>query len=358
MDRQAMEAEPQRGWAAAFHPRLPARLQADLLGRLAITLNAGLDLRKAWVAEVRRMPPRWRPRLERGTVALQSGNQLSEALAVTGLFSPLVLGMVAVGDRTGRDVDTLRELARVIEHGVRTARQLRSSLAWPLFQFVLALGVMGLLIVIAGMITLEGGKPFDLLGFGLVGIPGLIRFGLILAGLAVLGGVSFRLLLASWRAHGPVRRLLDWLPLIGPAAQAGEAAAWSRAASLAAGAGLDAGRLMELSGSVAPGLAVDARWIEARLLAGDTLSEALRASGRFPLTLVEAVAVGETSGTTAEVLARLSDQFAEDARRGFEAAAKAAGGGVWLAVAGLIVLVVFRVFSFYVGMIQDAARGI
>ena len=61
---------------------------------------------------------------------------------------------------------------------------------------------------------------------------------------------------------------------------------------------------------------------------------------------------------TAENFRETSDQFAEDARRGFEAAAKAAGGGVWLAVAGLIVLVVFRVFSFYVGMIQDAARGI
>jgi len=352
-----MEQELSPGWRGVFSPRLPPRLQADLLGRLAITLNAGLDLRKAWAAEVRRMPARWRPRLEQGTIALQSGNQLSEALAATGLFPPLVIGMVAVGDRTGRDVDTLRELAQVIEHGVRTTRQLRSSLAWPAFQLVLALAVMGLLIVIAGMITLEGGKPFDLLGLGLVGIPGLIRFVLILAGLAVAGGFGFQLLLASWRAHGSVRRLLEWLPLVGPAARAGEAAAWSRAAGLAAGAGLDAGRLMELAGSVAPGLAVDPRWIEGRLLAGDTLSEALRASGRFPVTLVEGVAVGETSGTTAEVLARLSDQFADDARRGFEAAAKAAGGGVWLAVAGLIVLVVFRVFSFYVGMIQDAARG-
>lgn len=349
-----MESQPNR--LGLFSRQLPARLQADLLGRLAITLNAGLDLRKAWAAEVRRMPARWQPRLRQGSEALESGRMLSEALAATGLFPPLVLGMVSVGDLTGRDVDTLRELARVIEHGVRTARQLRSSLAWPVFQLVLALGVMGLLIVLAGMIRLEGGKPFDLLGLGLVGIPGLIRFGLILAGLAVAGTIGFRLLLASWRAHGPVRQLLDWLPLIGPAARASEVAAWSRAASLAAGAGLDAGRLVQLAGSVAPGLAIEPRWIEGRLLAGDTLADALQASGRFPTVLTEGVAVGETSGTTAEVLARLSDQFADDARRGFEAAAKAAGGGVWLAVAGLIVLVIYRVFSFYVDMIQDAAR--
>jgi len=353
-----MEQRPDAGSGGLFRQPLPQKLQADLLGRLAITLNAGLDLRKAWAAEVGRMPSRWRPRLELGSRALAAGEMLADALAATGLFSPLVLGMVAVGDRTGRDVDTLRELNRVIEHGVRTRRQLRSSLAWPLFQLLLALAVVSLLIVVAGTIRLEGGEPLDLLGLGLVGMPGLIRFWLILAGLAAGGTIGFRLLLASWRAHGLVRRLLDWLPLIGPAARAGEAAAWSRAASLAAGAGLDAGRLAELAGSVAPGLAVEPRWIEGRLLAGDSLSEALRASGRFPAVLVEGIAVGETAGTTAEVLARLSDQLADEARRGFEAAAKAAGGAVWLAVAGLIVLVVFRVFSFYVGMIQDAARGI
>ena len=110
-----MEAEPHQARAAMFRPRLPARLQADLLGRLAITLNAGLDLRKAWGAEVRRMPARWQSRLERGTVALESGNLLSEALAATGLFPPLVLGMVAVGDRTINSQRGLRqELARLL----------------------------------------------------------------------------------------------------------------------------------------------------------------------------------------------------------------------------------------------------
>ena len=51
-------------------------------------------------------------------------------------------------------------------------------------------------------------------------------------------------------------------------------------------------------------------------------------------------------------------EFADNSRKGFEAAAKAAGGGVWLFVAGLVILVIFRVFSVYVGMIQDAASKI
>ena len=341
-----------------FCRRLPLHLQADLLGRLAITLRAGIDLRKAWASEVQRLPARWRPRLNEATVALNGGEMLAEALTRTGLFAPLVLGMVAVGDRTGRDVDTLQELSRVLDYTVQTSRQLRASLIWPGCQLVLALAVVGLLIFLGGLIKLDRGKPLDFIGLGLLGMSGLIRYGLILLVIVAIVVISFQFLLASWRNHGLIRKLLNWVPLIGPAARASEAASWSRAASLAAGAGLDAGRLVEMAGTVAPGLAVDARWIEDRLLVGDTLSEALAASQRFPAVLIEGIAVGESSGMVSEVLGRLSDQFADEARRGFEGSAKAAGGGVWLVVAGLIILVIFRIFSVYVGMLKDAAGGI
>jgi hypothetical protein len=51
-------------------------------------------------------------------------------------------------------------------------------------------------------------------------------------------------------------------------------------------------------------------------------------------------------------------EFDDEARRGLERAARAAGGVVWLVVAGVIILVIFRIFSSYVGMINEAARGI
>ena len=225
-------------------------------------------------------------------------------------------------------------------------------------QFVLALAVVGLLILISGMIELERGKSLDFIGLGLVGMSGLKMYGVFLFSLSVVLICVFRSVLVGWRSHGLIRGFITRLPLIGRAARDGEAAAWSQAASLAAGVGLDAGRLVLLGGSVAPGLAIDPHWVNERLLSGDTLAEALHAAHRFPPELVEGLAVGEESGTVSEVLGRLSEQFADNSRKGFEAAAKAAGGGVWLFVAGLVILVIFRVFSVYVGMIQDAASQI
>jgi type IV pilus assembly protein PilC len=109
---------------------------------------------------------------------------------------------------------------------------------------------------------------------------------------------------------------------------------------------------------VAPGLAVDARTVEDRLRSGATLAEALDRSRRFPLQVLEVIAVGEATGNTAEVLDRLAGQLDDEARAGFEAAARGAGFLVWAAVAGLITLIVFRIFSSYLGAIQDAASGL
>jgi len=71
--------------------------------------------------------------------------------------------------------------------------------------------------------------------------------------------------------------------------------------------------------------------------------------------VLETIAVGEATGNTSEVLDRLAGQFDEESRAGFEAAAKGAGFLVWAAVAGLIVVIVFRIFSSYLGAIQNAA---
>jgi len=329
---------------------MPRAMVADVLGRLSVALGAGIDLRRAWKMEMARVPAAWRPRMEMVGKSLAEGSPLAEALAAAGdTFSPLVRGMVAVGDRTGHEAETLRELSATLERGVRASRALRRSLAGPAFQLTVAIAVVGFLIFMAGMM------PHDVLRIGLRGTRGLLVYLASVAGVAIVGRLLFGKAVANWRRHGVVRMVVDRIPVIGPASRAAEAAAWCRAASLASGAGLDAGRLLKLASSVAPGLAVDAGLVEDRLRAGATLALALDQTRRFPLRVLEVIAVGEATGNTSEVLDRLAGQLEDEARDGFEAAAKGAGFLVWAAVAGLIVVIVFRIFSSYLGAIQNAA---
>jgi type II secretory pathway component PulF len=336
---------------------MPTRLLADLLGRLGVALGAGIDLRRAWAMETARLPARWRPAMETVSRELNDGASLSAALrTAAGVFPPLVCSLVEVGDRTGHEPDTLRDLAAALTESDRSRRQLRASLVKPALQLLAAVAVVGFLIMLSGSIGDLDGRPVDILGLGLKGRPGLVRYGLILGAIAVAVAGAVPILARQWRDRGLVRQVMMRLPVIGPALVAAESAAWCRAASLAGHAGLDAGTLVRLSSGAAPGLRISPDEIEVRLRAGASLDAALAASRRLPPRVIEAVGVGELTGTTPETLDRLARQLDEEARAGFAAAVALTGWAVWAAVALLIVLVVVRFFSFYAGLIDAAAR--
>lgn len=159
----------------------------------------------------------------------------------------------------------------------------------------------------------------------------------------------------SARHARPLRRAFARLPGIG-AERLAELAVWCRVMSLALGTGMDVGRAIALGSAVAPALAIDPAAVTDDLRSGHALGDALRRAGRFPPLLVEAVAVGEMSGTVPEALGRMADRFDDEATRRFHTAAKAAAWSVWAAFALVVVILVFRVFTGYLAILQDAGR--
>ena len=337
--------------------RMPERLLAGVLGRLATALAAGIDLRRAWAAEAGRVPRRWRPAMDAVARGLAAGDGLATAMQLAGAaFPPLVRAVVAVGEAAGRDAEAVREVAAQLERGTRRRQALRRSLAGPALRLLAAVAVMGVLILVNGSMVGHDGRPIDWLGLGLAGRAGAIRFAAGVAAIVGLAAVVWPLVARSWADHGLARSVGARVPILGPAVRSAEAAAWTRAAALASHAGLDAGRLVGLASSAAPGLRLDADRVVARLRAGASLEEALAAEGRLPRPVLEAVAVGDMTGTTAETLERLADRLDEEAVAGFTAAVAAVGFAAWAAVAGLIALIVFRIASVYAGMLADAAK--
>ncbi|NBW97559.1 MAG: DUF1501 domain-containing protein, partial [Planctomycetia bacterium] len=133
--------------------QLPEPLLADMLGRLSTSLAAGIDVRRAWEGEARRVPARWRHAMQAVAASLASGSGLGEALSAAGrAFPPFVQGMASVGDQTGHEPETLRDVAETLRAGIRARRALRQSLAQPAFQLAVAAVVVGVLILIAGLL--------------------------------------------------------------------------------------------------------------------------------------------------------------------------------------------------------------
>lgn len=112
--------------------------------------------------------------------------------------------------------------------------------------------------------------------------------------------------------------------------------------AVALSAGIDLRRAWKLESTRVPAVWRPRKQKVAQALAaGNPLAEALDRSRRFPRRVLE----------------RLAGQLDDEARDGFAAAARGSGFLVWAAVAGLITLIVFRIFSSYLGMIQNAANG-
>ena len=94
------------------------------------------------------------------------------------------------------------------------------------------------------------------------------------------------------------------------------------------------------------------QWIEE----GDELHQALRSSGIFPEDYLQMVEMGEHSGTVPESLQRLSPELEEQAQRSLKILAEVAGYVIWAIVAGLIIFVIFSIFSKYVAMLNQAGN--
>jgi type II secretory pathway component PulF len=229
----------------------------------------------------------------------------------------------------------------------------------PALQLLVALAAIGVLVAVAGSITDLDGRRTDVLGVGLRGSAGLRVYAAVVAVAVAAGGVALAWGRRSWRDAGRCRRLARGMPIIGPALEAADAAAWCRGAALAEQAGLDAGGLVAVASQAAPALAMPVEAVVERLRKGADLAEALAAGarGRLPRRVLEAVAVGQLTGTTAETLHRLAGQLAAEARSGFTLAVRAAGMLAWAAVAIVSTIVIVRFFAAYASLIQDAARG-
>jgi type IV pilus assembly protein PilC len=89
---------------------------------------------------------------------------------------------------------------------------------------------------------------------------------------------------------------------------------------------------------------------------GNEIHEALAETRAFPRHFIDAVQVGEQSGALVESLGNLSAQYQDEARSAMNVLAVLMGVAVTALVAATIIFLIFRVFSFYAGVLQDATK--
>lgn len=341
-----------------FAPRIGLKPLADLSRRLAISMEAGIDIRKIWDREA--AGGNWvsRPRFETVRDGVNRGDSLQEALERTGSFFPrLFREMIEVGEKTGALSEIFRRLADHYEHRLRTRRAFLAAITPAMLQLLAALGVIGILIWIMGFLAGPSGKPIDLLGWGLTGNSGLLIYLAILA--AIFGAFALTLFAVSrglaWTR--PIQRLTLRIPVVGKCLRTIALSRMAWTLHLAMNVDMDLRHVLPLSlrstGNDYYGRLSDG--VVANVVAGQEIHEALRDTGCFPHDFLETLEVGEMSGSTVESMGRLSNQYEERARMAVAALTVALGFAIWAGVAILIIFMIVRIFlTAYLGPINEA----
>ena len=91
---------------------------------------------------------RVRAALESIPTQVKSGGKMAEAMAATGVFEPLALNLVRVGEETGRLGPMLLELARVFNREVETSIKRGLTLLEPLLILTLGLVIASIIVSI------------------------------------------------------------------------------------------------------------------------------------------------------------------------------------------------------------------
>lgn len=343
-----------------FTPRVDIKSLIGLCRRMSTALETGIDARTAWAREAERARGHLRGHLLDISDAVNRGESLSDAFATTGDFFPSLLReMVELGEQTGHLDAVFRQLDGHYQNHLYTRRTFWVAIAWPLVQLGIALFIVGFLIWIMGVIReMTGNKSFDILGFGLIGNRGLAIYATFLACVGTAIWFTIRAISRGLVWTRPIQRFVLGLPGIGKPLQTMALArlAWSMHVTM--NAGMDVRRALKLSLRSTQ----NARYIDhipvidAEILAGQSIYDAFCHAGGYPVEFLDTLSVGEESGRVVESMGLLAKQYQERTRDALGILAVLAGQIVWAAIAIVIIALIFRIFSFYLGAINDATK--
>ena len=347
-----------------FSARLPLSSLIELCRALRHCLSAGLSLSDVFRQQARSGPAPARPVAGRIAQRLGQGGSLDAALKrEQAAFPPLFVALIGVGEKTGHLPEVCGELEKYFTLQQRLRRQFLGQIAWPVFQLTAAIFVIAGLILVLGIIAGRqeaGAKPFDPLGLGLTGPGGAVTFlAAVAAVIAALAG-AYLLATRALRQKAAVDAFFLRLPVIGPCLEAFALARFCLALRLTLDTSLSVAAALRLSLRATGNEAYVARSdaVQDSVREGDDLARALAAAGLFPEEFIHLVAVGEESGRLPEVMEQQAKNYQELAGRRLTVLTHVAGLGVWLLVAVLIIIVIFRIFLTYLGMLDPAAHGL
>jgi general secretion pathway protein F len=353
----------ERAAAGGFGPGRRAGV-LEFTRAVAALLPAGMPLARALKAAAAASPASVRPALDGVRARVERGDELAAALAAhPSLFSPLYIGVVRAGEKSGALDGAFERLARHLERDAELRARLVSMSIYPALLAVVGLAAVLLLVLFvlprfAELLATAGSAlPRSTALILALSTGAREHWQLVLAVPALLlVALAWMRTTAPGRAAGA--RLLLALPLAG---------SWRRQALAAAFARM-CGELLEGGAPLLPALAdvrdctadpvarAETERVRTRIREGSTLHHALEERGLFPPVLAQLVALGEESGRLADFLLKAAELLERRTERAVERLVALAEPAMIVLFGGMVALVALALLQAIYGVNTGSFR--
>ncbi|MDR0869263.1 MAG: type II secretion system F family protein [Planctomycetaceae bacterium] len=332
---------------------------AEFCRRVGLSYNAGIGL----TAAVKREAPRQRnPKLWLAVASsMEDGNSFAEALRpfqkqLGGMF----VALIEVGEESGHLGEMLNELADYYEQMLQIRRDFIRSITWPVVEFAAAVVIIGVLILALGIVEGITGTRMDILGFGLVGVSGFIRYVCFWAVLAAAVVFLYKFAQRNISTSRVIHYTLLRIPKIGTLFKtlALMKLAWGLHLTMKTGMDIRKALTLSFQGTGFTPVSGQLPVILEHIEHGSSLTEAFAAARNFDYDFISSIDSGEQSGNLPELMQRLTERYRQESLLSIKVLSVVGGFAVYAGVAACIIFIIFRLFSFYLGVLTEAGQGI
>jgi type IV pilus assembly protein PilC len=314
-----------RAWSASFRRRKRQQTvkpddfilfnqQFVALIRAGLPILKSLDLLKDRIAN-----PLLRQHIRDVRDRVFSGELLSEALRVQGVFPTVYTASVFAGERSGNLVEVITRYIQYQKTILTVRKRFVNSLIYPAFLIVIAVVMIAVILTYVipkfGELYADLNTPLPVTTRFLIATSGAVRNHLILIGPLLIGGL---ILLKMWVGSRSGQQWLDELKLTAPVvgnlwtmfsmAQLSRTLATLLQGGIPLVAALEVAR--DASGNRVIGESIRGAIVQVR--EGRPLSDSLERTGHFPDLALEMIRVGEQTGSLPDMLNHVSDFYDED----------------------------------------------
>jgi len=346
-------------FAGLFQRKITVKDKILFTRQLSVLLKSGVPLLQALELLIDQVEGRLKTIVIVLKDDIKEGTSFADALKkFPKVFPNIYVQLVRAGEATGNLEIILDRLVEYMESREAIKKRIRSAMAYPLMQLVVAVVVVGVLMtyVVPQMVEniQESGKELPTPTKILIGVSNFFQSYFIFI---IIGVIGLVLLFMYWKSTPKGARTLDKiklkLPLIKYFSQIGAVVQFSQTLGMLTESGVNLSESLDIVCNIIDNrvLADSLREARDKIVKQGKIAQYLKQTGIFPPIAIYLIKTGEESGNLGGMLLTVSKNYSEDLS---DLADRLSGALAPIMLILMALIVGFIVISVAVPMMQQA----